>query len=272
MTLDYATYLKLPTLLSLQNSDDHIDANNELLFIAVHQAEELYFKVLLSELQRVCNDFMDNDVFAAISRFERCTAILVSLAKQLSILECLSPMQFFKFRGQLGTSSGFQSCQFRGLIFLLGQKRRELVSVYKNPAEHDWLVKTLNAPSLLDYFYQFLTINGHSIDETLLQRDYRLPNEPNETVQAAIRQLHMTRPDIRLLFEKMLDFDTALQHWRYQHCKLVERTIGSSKGTGGSSGVDFLRTELFKTMFTDLWAIRDTLNANVPAMKCCPIG
>ena len=272
MKLNYSTYLKLPALLSLQNDDDCVDSNNELLFITVHQAEELYFKVLLSELKRICSDFTKKNVFAAISRFERCTSVLVSLAGQLSILESLSPMQFFKFRDRLGTASGFQSCQFRGLMFILGQKKRELVAAYENAEEHDWLIKKLHDPTLVDYFYQFLHLSDGSIPTSLLKRDYTLPIEPNESVQNSAKHLCLTHPKINLLFERILDFDSALQQWRYKHYKLVERSIGTLSGTGGSSGVDFLRESIFKNLFIDLWAIRGALSTSMPSTVFCPMG
>lgn len=259
MKIDYTTYLKLPTLLNLQNKDMNIEANHELLFISVHQAEELYFKVLLSELHRICSDFNQKDVFTAISRFERCNMVFSSLISQLKILESLSPIQFFDFRKKLGTASGFQSCQFRELLFVLGFKRREIINNYPRPEEQERLMKVLHSPSLIDYFYRFLHINGLAIPDELMNRDYTLPSRPNEFVQVAIVNLYLNRPDIKILFEKMLDFDSNLQHWRYQHYKLVERAIGNTEGTGGSSGLEFLKKSLFKSIFIDLFAVRNRL-------------
>jgi tryptophan 2,3-dioxygenase len=169
-------------------------------------------------------------------------------------------MCFNSFRDRLETASGFQSTQFRELEFLLGYKRVAMLKYQKEGTpEYQRLLERLGEPSVVDCFYDFLAQHGVVIPEELRQRDITLPAVPNETVADGILRLYKSQPHMEILLELMTDFDEGFQEWRYRHIKLVERTIGSKQGTGGSLGVEFLKKSLFQPIFADLWAIRHKL-------------
>jgi tryptophan 2,3-dioxygenase len=260
MDLTYASYLKLDQLLALQEPRSHPAEHDEMLFIITHQAYELWFKLQLHELEKIKLDFLDNHLYGAIATFKRVRTIMKVMVEQIDILETLTPMSFNSFRDRLETASGFQSSQFREFEFVLGYKRKDMLK-YQQPGTpaYDRLLQRLHEPSLIDYFYTFLEQHGVAIPDDLRQRDITLPSVPNETVEEGILRLYKTQPDLEILFELMTDFDEGFQEWRYRHIKLVERSIGSKKGTGGSLGVDFLKKSLFHPVFHDLWAIRHKL-------------
>ena len=179
------------------------------------------------------------------------------LVAQIDILETMTPSSFSSFRDRLETASGFQSVQFRELEFLLGYKRASaLAHVKPDFPGAERLQKRIGERTVVDHFYDFLEKRGANIPDELKRRDLSKPNEPNEQVQREVLHLYKTAPEMSILFELMTDFDEGLQEWRYRHIKLVERTIGAKKGTGGSPGVPFLKESLFKPIFHDLWAIR----------------
>ncbi len=169
-------------------------------------------------------------------------------------------MSFGSFRDRLENASGFQSVQFREFEFLLGYKRADLLRFHKpDTPDYERLQKRLRERSIVDAFYDFLEQHGVTIPGELRERDPTLPSVPNPVVEEGILQLYKTQPDLEILFELMTDFDEGFQEWRYRHIKLVERTIGSKRGTGGSLGVEFLKQSLFHPIFPDLWAIRHKL-------------
>jgi tryptophan 2,3-dioxygenase len=260
MELTYANYLKLDQLLQLQQPRSSPPEHDEMIFIIAHQAYELWFKLQLHELEKICRDFRDDHLYGAIATFKRVRTIMKVMVEQVDILETLTPMSFNSFRDRLDRASGFQSGQFREFEFLLGYKRAEMLHFHKpdTPA-YETLMRRLRQPSVIDAFYDFLEKRGVSVPAELRQRDPTLPTEPNEIVEEGILQLYKTKPDLEILFELMTDFDEGFQEWRYRHIKLVERTIGSKKGTGGSLGVEFLKKSLFQPIFPDLWAIRHKL-------------
>lgn len=260
MNINYATYLNLPKLLELQQSRSDPAEHDEMLFIVIHQTYELWFKLLLHELEKIKCDFSSNNLYGAIATFKRCRTIMKTLVSQLDILETMTPMSFTSFRDRLETSSGFQSYQFRELEFMLGYRRPDVTKFFKaTDPGHDAIHKRLRERSLIDHFYDFLQVHGVEIPLELSQRDLALPNQPNPQVQEGLLRLYKTRPDLAILFELMTDFDEGQQEWRYRHIKVVERTIGSKQGTGGSPGVEFLKKSLFQPAFADLWAIRHKL-------------
>jgi tryptophan 2,3-dioxygenase len=260
MELTYASYLKLDQLLDLQEPRSHPAEHDEMLFIITHQAYELWFKLQLHELDKIKCDFLDNHLYGAIATFKRARTIMKVMVEQIDILETLTPMSFNSFRDRLDTASGFQSSQFREFEFVLGYKRKDMLK-YQQPGTPAYgrLVRRLHEPSVIDFFYTFLEQHGVAVPEKLRQRDITLPSVPNETVEEGILHLYKTQPDLEILFELMTDFDEGFQEWRYRHIKLVERSIGSKRGTGGSLGVDFLKKSLFHPVFHDLWAIRHKL-------------
>jgi len=260
MSLTYDAYLKVSELLKLQEPRSTPAEHDELLFIVIHQVYELWFKVLLHELDKAKEDLSGGRLFEAIATFKRCRTIMKTLVGQLDILETMTPMSFSAFRERLETASGFQSVQFRELEFVLGNKRAEALRFFPPGAPgRERLARRLEERTLVDHFYDFLATRGIAIPEDLRKRDPQQPNVPNEAVQDGVLRVYREMPDAAILLETMTDFDEGLQEWRYRHVKLTERAIGTKRGTGGSSGVEFLKTSLFKPVFPDLWAIRHRL-------------
>ncbi|MHC5114610.1 MAG: tryptophan 2,3-dioxygenase [Planctomycetota bacterium] len=260
MTLNYSSYLKLPELLELQQAQSKPPEHDEMLFIVIHQTYELWFKLMLHELEKFNRDLSAGELYEALPTIGRCRTIMKTLVGQLDILETMTPMSFASFRDRLETSSGFQSTQFREVEFLLGYKRQDVVKYL--PADSPGLAaaqRRLEEPSVVDHLYDFLEHQGVEIPADLRGRDVTEPAIPDERVQERIVEMYTTRPDLAILFERMTDFDEGLQEWRYRHVKMVERTIGSKHGTGGSPGVEFLKKSLFQPVFADLWAIRHRL-------------
>jgi tryptophan 2,3-dioxygenase len=255
--LTYASYLDLEKLLTLQKPRSTPPEHDEMLFIIIHQTYELWFKQLLHEFDKIKCDFSAGDLFGAIHSFKRVRTIMKTLVAQVDILETMTPSSFSSFRDRLETASGFQSVQFREIEFVLGYKRESTLR-YVRPdfPGYDRLQQLLKKRTVVDHFYDFLETRGATIPRELKERDLTRPNEPDEQVQSEILRLYQSAPEVSILFELMTDFDEGLQEWRYRHIKLVERTIGAKRGTGGSPGVPFLKESLFKPIFPDLWAIR----------------
>jgi len=245
--LTYSDYLHLDELLALQRPRSDPPEHDETLFIIVHQAYELWFKLLLHELDKIKDDFFAGRLYPAISTFKRARTIMKVVVEQVDIVETLTPMSFASFRDRLDRASGFQSSQFRELEFVLGYQRPDMLR-YQRPGTpaYERLERRLAEPSVLDAFHAFLKLHG-------------VPTGPDETIEDGVLRLYKTQPNLEILFELMTDFDEGLQEWRYRHIKLVERSIGSKRGTGGSLGVEFLKKSLFHPVFPDLWAIRHRL-------------
>jgi tryptophan 2,3-dioxygenase len=257
MDLTYSTYLKLDELLRLQQRRSERLEHDEMLFIVIHQVYELWFKEVLFELEKVCADFSANRLFEALATLKRVRTIFKTLVGQLDILETMTPLSFAGFRDRLDTASGFQSVQFRELEFLLGQKRPEALAAYPpGSPERERLERRLDLPSLVDHFYDLLEQRGVEIPRGLREKDRREPTRADPIVQQGLLRLYRERQETAILFELMTDVDEGLQEWRYRHVKIVERTIGNKRGTGGSLGVEFLKRSLFQPVFPDLWAIR----------------
>jgi len=255
--LNYATYLHLDQLLELQEPRSVPEEHDELLFITIHQASELWFKTLLHELDKMKADLSADHLFRVISSFRRCVAIMRVLIDQFTVLETMTPLSFLRFRDRLESSSGFQSMQFRELEHALGRKRADIYSHYPDDlpgrAEAE---QRLHETSLPDCFYDFLEHRGVTIPTKLRDQPETEGTVANEAVQAGIAKLYRSDGRYVILFELMIDLDEAIQEWRYRHFKIVERTIGDKHGTGGSLGVEFLKPTIFERVFPDLWAIR----------------
>ncbi len=260
MDLTYASYLHLDELLSLQEPRSQPAEHNETLFIIVHQVYELWFKLLLHEFERIKTDFRQDALFELIASFQRTRTIMKVMVEQVDIIETLTPLSFASFRARLEHASGFQSVQFRELEFVLGFKRADMLRFHPaNSPALTQLTRRLHEPSVVDCFYDFLERHTVTIPPELRQRDVTLPPVPNLEVEQGILNLYKTKPELRILFELMTDFDEGFQEWRYRHIKLVERTIGSKQGTAGTLGVEFLKQSLFHPIFADLWAMRHRL-------------
>ncbi|MCP4246844.1 MAG: tryptophan 2,3-dioxygenase [bacterium] len=260
MPLTYVEYLKVNTLLELQEVKSDPPEHDELLFIIIHQTYELWFKLMLHEFEKAGRDLSANDLYGAIATFKRLRTVMKTLVGQLDILETMTPMSFTSFRDRLETSSGFQSTQFREFEFALGVKRPEMMRYCgSDPAGRERMERRLAQRTLVDHFYDFLEHHGVVIPAEIKDKDVAASTVPNTQVQEALYRLYTSRPDLAILFELMTDLDEGQQEWRYRHVKLVERTIGNKRGTGGSLGVDYLKQSLFKPIFPDLWAIRHRL-------------
>ena len=256
--MNYAEYLQVERLLGLQRPRSEPAEHDEMLFIIIHQVYELWFKELLHEIDRLKGELSSGELFAAIAGFKRMRTVMKTLVGQLDILETMTPLSFAAFRDRLETASGFQSLQFRELEFALGYKRPHVLQ-YIDPScpGVDRVQRRLLEPTLVDHFYDFLERRGVSVPERVKQqRGKPAPTQPDETVQRGLLGLYREQPEVAILLELMTDFDEGLQEWRYRHVKLVERTIGHKRGTGGSPGVEFLKRSLFLSVFPDLWAIR----------------
>ena len=257
MTLTYASYLRLPDLLDLQEPRSTPPEHDEMLFIVIHQVYELWFKLLLHEADKARRDFSADDLYGALHTFKRMRTIMKTLVAQVDILETMTPRSFASFRSRLDTASGFQSAQYRELEFVFGYKRPKVTAaipeaeVGRRAAE-----ARLGERTVVDHFYDFLAQRGLAVPPELLDREVRETTVPNEALKREIFRAYAEEPNLGLLFELMLDFDEGLQEWRYRHVKLVERTIGAKHGTGGSAGIEFLKQSVFVQLFPDLWAVR----------------
>ncbi len=257
MSQNYSKYLRLEGLLAQQQPLGDPPEHDEMLFIIIHQTYELWFKQVLHEFGKISRDLLSGDLYGAIATFKRVRMIFKTLVGQLDILETMTPMSFQAFRERLETSSGFQSTQFREFEFALGFKRPEMLRfVAGNPSAEERLLERLRSPSLYDDFYCFLEKRGVKIPEQIRNKPIEAATIPHEAIQEQLIAIYTDQPDVAILLELMVDLDEGIQEWRYRHVKMVERTIGNKKGTGGSSGVDFLKKSLFQPAFPDLWALR----------------
>ena len=237
--LSYGSYLKVPELLSLQHllSEEH----DELLFIVAHQVYELWFRVVLHELEAVRSSIDANDTFTACHRLRRVSVIEKLMVEQIGVLETMSPQDFLAFRYRLAPASGFQSVQFREIEFLSGLKNPSyLERLEVTPEERARLEKRLAEPTLADALKAIIHRKGSP-----------------SLVQIFQDREHFA--DLFSLCEALLDHDETFAEWRSRHVLMVERQIGSKPGTGGSSGARYLRTTLDKRFYPDLWDLRSDL-------------
>jgi len=256
--MTYGEYLRIPELLSLQQlaSDSEHD---ELLFITIHQVYELWFKQLLHELDRAVGWMDDDELVRGGHQLVRVLKILKTMVGQLDVLETMTPLEFLSFRDFLGTSSGFESVQFRELEFLLGRTARGHLDRFEADPGYPALLARWEGPSLWDHVLALLARRGHDLPDDVLLRDVTEPVEPHPSVQDALVTVYREQHDLSTLCEQLTDLDEGLQEWRYRHVMMVMRTIGGRPGTGGSSGVEYLRSTLFQPVFPDLWEIRSRL-------------
>ncbi len=256
----YGSYLAIDELLSLQRPRSDGPEHDELLFIVIHQVYELWFKEILHELDQVMRWLDKGEAHRAHHTMKRILTILKVLVAQLDILETMTPLEFQSFRTRLEAASGFQSDQFRQLEFVLGHKTRGALARFpENSRARRALEERFGARTLWDAFLHFLSREGYGVPAALLARDVTRPPEPSEALQDALIEVYRTDPKNAELCERLVDLDEGLQEWRYRHVKMVERTIGTRPGTGGSSGAAYLATTLMHPLFPDLWAIRARL-------------
>jgi len=259
-TITYSSYLKVDDLLRLQVPESDPVEHDEELFIIIHQVYELWFKLLLHELDKTGADLSANQLHDAMHTLKRIRMVLKTIVGQIDILETMTPTSFASFRSRLDTASGFQSTQFRELEFILGHKRESVLKHHEShSAAHARLEARYHAPSLHAHLYDFLAHHGVRIPPELRARPHTEAAQPSPALQAELIAIYKEHPDVRGLLEMLTDVDEGIQEWRYRHVKMVERTIGFKPGTGGSSGASYLRETVFRSFFPDLWAIRDAL-------------
>lgn len=267
----YTSYLKVDELLSLQKPLSDGPEHDELLFITIHQVYELWFQQILHELAALQPALESGDTHRSLALLGRVRTIMKICVAQIDVLETMTPLQFQSFRSRLSSASGFQSAQFRELEAVLG--RRDYAG---ENAEHGSGMKmaehlvpgsparvaveaAMSRPSVWDSALAYCDARGHAMPSDVLNRDVTIPWEAREDVQRVLVNLHRTDPESALVCEALVDLDEGLGEWRYRHVKMVERTIGRKKGTGGSAGVAYLASTLFNPFFPDLWDIRSQL-------------
>ena len=259
--LSYGGYLQLRDLLAAQKPVS--DAHDEMLFIVIHQATELWMKLVIHET-RGAIACLDQDAFGpAFKMLSRVARIQTQLIQSWSVLSTMTPADYLTFRDALGHSSGFQSAQYREIEFLLGNKRRAMLAPFEaDPATHAHLTATLEQPGLYDAALAALNRNGHPLPAGVLARDLTKPYAADEAVAAAWTAVYRA-PDANWqlyeLAEKLVDLEDSFQQWRFRHLETVKRIIGMRRGTGGTSGAGYLQHALSYTFFPELWDLRTGL-------------
>lgn len=260
MGLSYSSYLRLDELLALQKPISEGPEHDEHLFIVIHQVYELWFKQILHELKLLQLAMENGHTPIVATTLKRVLTILKTLVAQIDVFETMSPVSFASFRERLDTASGFQSIQFRELEFVLGHRRGAIVDAFREGSSARLrLQRLLGRPSLYDSFLRFLALFGYPIPEDVLNRDLAQPHRESPAVQESLIEIYRHDPGTWQVCELMVDLDEGLQEWRYRHAVMVERTIGSKTGAGGSDGAAYLRSTVGRPLFPDLWAIRSAL-------------
>ncbi|MEA1673095.1 tryptophan 2,3-dioxygenase [Nitrospirillum sp. BR 11163] len=259
--MSYGSYLGLEELLAAQHprSGEH----DELLFIIIHQASELWMKLSLHELRAALRQIQADDLGPALKMIARVSRIQAQLIQSWEVLSTMTPADYSLIRPHLGQSSGFQSYQYRHLEFLLGNKNAGMMTVHQGePAIFAALEESLNAPSLYDEALRLLARRGFDIPREKLERDFAQPYEPDARVQAAwlvVYQDPHRHWELYDLAEKLVDLEYRFQQWRFSHMKTVERIIGFKPGTGGTGGVSYLVKALSLSFFPELLSVRTAL-------------
>ena len=258
--LSYGAYLHLDELLSAQHPVSRPEHHDELLFIVQHQTSELWLKLVLHELRAVCDHLAVDDLRPALKGLARIKHIQRQLTEQWSVLATLTPSEYAEFRSFLGTSSGFQSFQYRAVEFVLGNKNAAMLEIFDHdPVARDLLASLLARPSLYDEFLRHLHRQGHAVPVALLERDVTRAHVFTPELVPVFRRIYEDAHENWTAYEtceELVDLEENMQFWRFRHLKTVERTIGFKAGTGGSSGVGFLRKALDLTFFPELSAVR----------------
>lgn len=259
--MTYGEYLSLDKVLSAQNRlSGHHD---EMLFIIIHQVSELWMKLILHELRSAIEDIGNDDMQPAFKKLARVSKIQSQIIQAWDVLSTMTPAEYLEFRDSLGRASGFQSYQYRLIEFALGYKSEAILRIYEKDVQvHHELKEAYVEPGLYDAAIEALSRAGFPINKDLLNRDYSVVYAGDPTVAAAWEEVYRDVGrywDLYQLAEKMVDVEDWLQQWRFRHMKTVERIIGFKKGTGGSSGVGYLRQVLDHRFFPELWDLRTTL-------------
>lgn len=264
-SMSYGAYLDLDRLLSAQHPRSAPPQHDELLFIVQHQVAELWLKLMLHELRSARVLLTSDDLAPALKRLARVKHIQNQLVEQWSVLATLTPSEYAQIRPFLATSSGFQSYQYRAVEFMLGNKNRDMVAVFDHdPAAQKLLAEALEEPSLYDEFLRYLHRRGYAIPQAVLDRDVTKPYRMDDELVDVFAGVYADPGQhwgVYETCEELVDIEDNFQTWRFRHLQVVTRTIGHKVGTGGSSGVDFLRRALDLTFFPELYAVRTRIGA-----------
>ncbi len=262
---DYTAYLALDVLLEAQKPLSDPPHHDEMLFIIQHQITELWIKLVIHEIEGASNRIRDDDLPPAVKNLARVKHIQTQMFNQWMVLDTLTPSEYAQFRHVFGKASGFQSPQYRLLEFLLGNKSATLLTVYEHqPVWHERLVNALNAPSVYEEFLAYLARAGMAVPKSALDRDFSTVREDDDGVVAVLKQIydeprkHWANYE---MCEALMDVANNFQFWRFHHMKTVERIIGHKRGTGGSSGVPFLKKALESEFFPELIRVRTEIGA-----------
>lgn len=263
---DYTAYLQLDRLLDAQHPLSSPPHHDEMLFIIQHQVAELWIKLIVHEIQAANRRIRDNEIPPAVKHLARVKHIQNQIYNQWVVLDTLTPSEYAEFRHVFGTASGFQSPQYRLMEFLLGNKSRRILSVYKqHESWHARLNEALDAPSLFDEFLMYLSRNDWPVPAEAVNRDFSESRGDYPGVVAVLKQIY-ENPDENWacyeMCEALMDVSNNFQFWRFHHMKTVERIIGHKKGTGGSSGVSFLKKALDIEFFPELVQVRTEIGAD----------
>ena len=259
--MTYGEYLQLDGILASQKRlSGHHD---EMLFIIIHQVSELWMKLILHELTSAIQAIQEDKMQSAFKMLARVTKIQTQIIQAWDVLSTLTPAEYLEFRDSLGKASGFQSYQYRQIEFALGYKSKHILKIYeKDTYLHEQLKKAYNAPSIYDVAIQALAKAGFTINPDVVNRDYSITYAGDVTVADAWKEVYRNVDqywNLYQLAEKLVDVEDWLQQWRFRHMKTVERIIGFKTGTGGSSGVNYLRKVLDHRFFPELWDLRTSL-------------
>jgi tryptophan 2,3-dioxygenase len=268
--MTYAGYLRLDRLLSAQQPLSDPPHHDEMLFIIQHQTSELWLKLLIHELSAAVGHLRNDRAWQFGKVAARCKRVLDQLTAQWSVLETLTPSEYMEFRDILGPSSGFQSLQYRMVEFLMGNKNAAMVKVFAHePEAAQRLRAVLEAPTLYDEFLRYLARWGHAVPAAHLERDWSKPHVSDPALLPVFERIYedtATHWREYALCEDLVDLETQFQLWRFRHMRTVQRIIGFRRGTGGSSGVGFLKQALELTFFPELFEVR-TLVGPGPAPR-----
>lgn len=261
--LTYGGYLRLDRLLDAQRPLSDPPHHDEMLFIVQHQVAELWMKLIIHELAAAISHIRADSLDPCFKILARVKQVQDQLFQMWGVLATLTPSEYQQFRGVLGSASGFQSVQYRTIEFLLGNKNADLLEIYEHePKGYDTLRRVLESPSLYDEFLHYLARRGHAVPEDLIERDWSQPHVRDARLLPVFRKIY-ENPDEHWdsyeMCEKLVDIEENFQLWRFRHMKTVERIIGHKKGTGGSSGVKFLKQALDLTFFPELIDVRTQL-------------
>jgi len=261
--LTYAGYLRLDQLLSAQQLLSKPVHHDEMLFIIQHQTSELWMKLMIHELTAAIRHLRSDDLSPCFKILARVKQIQMQLFNQWAVLETLTPTEYLQFRSVLGNSSGFQSVQYRTIEFLLGNKHAGLIEAHRHDTQaYEGIKAVLEAPSLYDEFLAHLARRGFAVPADLVTRDVTTPHKRDPRLLPVFVEIYENPSKHWAAYEmceKLVDVEEYFQLWRFRHMKTVERVIGFRPGTGGSSGVGFLRKALELTFFPELLDVRTEL-------------